>query len=532
VAGLWTTSLGTLASRLLGVVRDAATARLLGLGPAADALVLAFRIPNLFRRVLGEGALTACYLPLLAEHAERDPQAAWQFASVVFTWLAVLLALLVLLGEAVCLAAWWAWGQPPHVALLFQLLAWLWPYLLLGCLAAQLSATLQALGRFRAPALLPTVLNLAWIAGAWWAAPALATSQPGQAQVLAVCILAGGASQLFVLWPALHRAGFRFDYHWAAARQGFRRLLRALAPLAAGYAVTQVNTLVDSLIAWGLAAPPGSPAAIPWWPGQRYPLEAGAASAVYFGERFYQLPLGLVGIAVATVIFPLLARHAARQDRVAVGRDLALGLRLVWFVALPAGAGLMLLAAPLTRLLFERGEFAAADTARAARLIFWYCSGVWAYCAAPVLIRGCYALGERLIPIRAALAAMAVNLVLNLLLVWPLAERGLALSTALAAVVHVGLLLIRIHPLAPLPARALARTLAGGLIATAAMSLAVSAVLAATQSASDLSQVLGAVGAGVACYLAVARLLRMEELGILFARPAISAAPDDPPAGG
>jgi putative peptidoglycan lipid II flippase len=248
-----------------------------------------------------------------------------------------------------------------------------------------------------------------------------------------------------------------------------------MLPIALGLAVTQLNTLLDSFVAIALAAEPGGSPTIGWLGHTvRYPLQTGAAAAIYYGERFYQLPVGLAGMAIATVAYPLFARHAARGDRTSVGVDLTLALRLVWFLALPAGVGMILVAGPATGVLFERGAFSAADAQRAATMIAWYATAAWAYCALPVLVRGFYALGNRATPARLGFVALAINLVLTLTLIWPLAERGLAISTAVAASVQaVMLAVVFSRGGSPLDWRALGTTMLKGAIAAAAMSVAV-----------------------------------------------------------
>jgi len=445
ISGVRIVGLGTLASRLLGMVRDMATAALLGMSGSGvmDAFALAFRLPNLFRRLFGEGALAASYLPVLSAQLERDRAAAWQLVSVTMVWLTVLLVGLALAAEGLLGLVWLIWGDVPRVELLVGLAALMMPYMVFICLAAQVAATLHSLSHFSVPALVPTLLNICWLLGAWVAAPRLAPDDPqGQAYVLAVCVLAAGLLQLGVQLPVLRASGFRFDYNWGASRQAVGRIALAMAPMLLGLAVTQVNTLLDSLIAWGLACAPDGPQQIAWLGDVSYPMQQGAAAAVYYGERLYQFPLGILGLAVATAIFPLLSGHAARGDHARLGTDLTLGLRLVLFLGVPAGVGLALLAEPLARLLFERGQFKPADTARAARMIACYAGGVWAYCALPVLVRGYYALGDRATPVRIGAAVVGLNLGLNLLLIWPLAEAGLAVATSVAAAVQVALLAI------------------------------------------------------------------------------------------
>ncbi len=527
--GFWATSLGTLASRVLGLARDMATAALLGLGEGGvmDALVVAFRVPNLLRRIFGEGALAASFLPVFSAVYQRDPSQAWQLVSVLFTLLAIGLGTLVLVGEAACAAIVWFASDDAATLQLVGLTAALLPYMVFICLAAQASATLHAMLHFRWPALAPVLLNVFWLAAVWLVAPRFAPDKLAQAYAIAAAILLSGVLQFVVQLPALWGLGFRFDFNWQTTRESVRKIGRTMLPVTLGLAVTQLNTLMDSLIAWGLSAPPGTSQTIGWLgDAVSYPMQSGAAAAVYYGERFYQLPVGILGVAIATVIYPLLSRHAARGEGAQVGQDLSLGLRLVWFTALPACIGIMLVAEPLTRVLFERGAFTSDDSARAARMITGYASGVWAYCAIPVLVRGYYAVGDALTPARIGLIAVAVNLALNLILIWPLAELGLAVSTSIAAGLQVVLLTIAFSRRASrLGWSELASTVFRSALAVAAMSIVVLVVghffppaadATRTQQALQLAIV---IALGATTYVATAWFLRMPELAFLLRRP-------------
>ncbi len=436
-AGLTVTSLGTLASRVLGLVRDMATVALLGMsdGGVMDAFVVAFRIPNLFRRLFGEGALTASYLPVVTRELTDDRRRGWQLASVTFVGLGAVLVGVVLFGELVFAALAWCYWDQPSTCLLLGLSAVMFPYLLFICLAAQVSATLHALNCFSLPALVPTLLNVCWLAGVWFAAPLLATNPALQAYILAGSILVAGVLQLTVQIPELRRLGYRFDLDWPATRATVSEVLRALGPMALGLGVTQVNAFGDSLIAWGLTAADDGSVTIVWLGDLvQYPFRQGAIAAMYFGERLYQFPLGILGMAVAITIFPALSRHAAQKAYQHLGADLSAGLRLVFFLGLPAGAGLWLLADPLATLFFQHGSRVTEfDMDRVARVVECYALGVWAFCAVPVLIRGYYAMGNQRVPLRISLLTVAINLGFNLVLIWTWAEAGLALSTSLAA---------------------------------------------------------------------------------------------------
>ena len=245
-------------------------------------------------------------------------------------------------------------------------------------------------------------------------------------------------------------------------------------------------------------------------------------AALYYGERLYQFPLGILGIAVATAIFPLLSRHAARSDYESLSEDLSLGLRLVLFLGIPAGVGLVLLSEPIARLLYERREFTPEDTLRTARVITCYSVGVWAYCALPVLVRGFYALGDRLTPVRVGVAVVAVNFSLNLILIWPLAESGLAVATSIGASVQViALAVIFSRRNRRLDWSTMVRTIGRTVVATLVM---VAAFYGATLFVpvwigfwGKVIEVFVPFAAAVLAYLVAARLLRAPELSLLFA---------------
>jgi putative peptidoglycan lipid II flippase len=524
-SGVTSTSLGTLASRVLGVVRESAAAGLLGLSKDGimDAYVVAFRIPNLFRRLFGEGAMTASYLPVFTADLERDRRSALRLASAAAVLLAAALVLLTLAAEGICGLLWLIYSDSAGMRLSLGLTATMLPYTVFICLAALAAATLQSLGEFRLPALVPSVLNICWLVGAWFIAPRITADRQGQAYIMAGCVLVGGVLQLLVQLPTLRRLGFKFDFDYRESRRSLGCILRAMAPTTLGLAVTQINTLSDSLIARGFAAAPGGSNTIGWLGGVAYPLKQGAAAAVWYGERVYQFPLGLLGIAVATVIFPLLSRHVAQGQLGRVGSDLTLGLRLVIFGGVPAAAGLFLLAEPFARMLFERQNFTPADTPRAAAMIAAFAVGVWAYCAVPVLVRAFYAVGDRRTPVWFGTLAVAVNFALNLTLIWSLAEVGLAVSTATAATLQVALLAAafsRLHCRLDWPR--LWATASRTLVSTAAMSLAVIAALDVVpksgHAGNAIVRVVLPLSAGVATYFAAYWLARGPELRMLVGR--------------
>jgi putative peptidoglycan lipid II flippase len=519
----------TVLSRFLGMFRDMATAGLFGLGPVMDAFSFAFRIPNLARRLFGEGALTAAFLPAFARELEASPTgdraAAWRLATGVLGLLAAALLLLVGIAEVALLLCRHVLQDHPEARLLLGLTAIMLPYAVLICLAAQVTAILQSLEEFAWPAAVPVVLNVFWIASVFVVDPWFEPDRVAQAYALAVCVVVAGALQLGLQLPPLLRLGFRWTWDWQKSRGTVLSIARGMVPVALGLSITQLTTVMDSAIAWFFSQPVSDPAARLPLPGApTYPLSAGAVGALYLAERLYHFPLGVFGVALGTVLFPRLSRHAARADAVALRGDLGLGLRLVLTIGLPASAGLYLVASPLTRLIYVRGDFTVADALRTSSMVEAYAWGVWAYCAIPILQRGFFALGDRMSPLRIGLTALAVDGVLNLALIWPLAERGLAWSTAFSSTLQVvGLTWLLSRRTGGLPAREIAQTATRALVATAAMSLVVWALLRGVPMASatsvEAARLALLVGAGAGTFALVARGIGLAEVGWLTRGP-------------
>ncbi len=524
---LRTVSLCTLFSRVLGLLRDLGLAAYFGNGPLLDAFTVAFRLPNMGRMLLGEGALSTAFLPaFVAEHSQQGADAARRLSSAVFLATAGILFGCVVVAEITL----WLLGAlmdlSPEAVLLRNLSALLLPYVILICLAAQQCATLNALGQFVWPALVPVVLNAIWLAAMATYVRIWDEPEP-RLYVMCATVMAAGCFQLglpvFVLW----RINFGWDRRWREAWPAVRRLLRQMTPVVAGLSITQLNTLMDSLVAWEFARPEDGAEFLPWWDGVRYPLSAGTASALYFGQRLYQFPLGVFGVALGTVLFPLLAKHAQEKEWKRLSDDLTLGIRLVLAIGIPASVGLMLLAYPFTESFFQYGRFDAEDTRQTAGVIAGYGAGVWAYCGLLILQRGFYAVGDRTTPLRVGLAAVVLNVLLNLTLIWPLGSIGLALSTTFVAafqcLVTAWLIQARVGRLDWNHA---GRTLFRTTVATGFMAMG---CLATTEMLGHLPINLGRAGrlglpllSGAAVYLLVARMIRLDEPWMLLRRGNIS----------
>ncbi|MGB2615296.1 MAG: murein biosynthesis integral membrane protein MurJ [Phycisphaerae bacterium] len=533
----------TVLSRLAGLARDGALAHVLGAGWVMDAYAMAFRMPNLLRQLLGEGALTAAFVPVFTDYLERGgPKAAGRFMSLVAVALLTALAAITLVVDGVLLVLRYVTETGTKWHLIFGLAAVLFPFAIFVCLVALLQAALNCCRHFVMPALAPIFLNLFIIAGAVAAGLWVGGAPETQAFVIAGAILVAGLVEIAVQLPALRRVGLEFRPLWNPKDEGLRRVVGLLGPVILAVGVIQINVFMDSLIANVLSpnvsadapaeAAPGAPgfALGPW--RVPYPMKTGAASVLYYGPLIYQFPLGVFGIGLATVIFPVLTRHAVRKDLAGMARTASHALRLALFIGLPAGLGIILVAKPLIQLVFEHGRFADMPDAveRTARVASLYALGLWSYSVNHILIRAFYAMENIRTPRRVAMLAAGMNFVCNLILVWWMAEGGLALATVLSAVFQTAVLARLLgRRSAGLDWHSVAASAGRTLLATAVMGAAVWAVLQWAVPLLPLAgrplyavQCFGGVAVGAVAFMAVARLLGMTELKDLLTR----AAPD------
>lgn len=518
-------SLATLLSRVLGLARDMAMATVFGAGTILDVFVVAFRLPNLARQLFGEGALTTAFLPIFVrQRNEHGVEAARGTLTAVAVALSAFLLSVVLVTECLVACA-LSWSElSPSTVLLLHLLAILLPYMIFICNAALMSAALHAQGVFLWPALVPVVLNTVWLMGI--SVTLQLTNDPQQQiRAISVWIAIAGFLQMSLPCVTLHRMGMGLTAGWRAHREKVREVLLLMMPVVAGIAVTQLNAILDSVMAWGLSIPDsGDPApfaavGLPAW------LSSGTTTALYLGQRMYQFPLGVFGIALGTVLFPLLTRHAQAGEHAALRDDLSRGVRLTVAIALPASAGLMLLSTPLAFVLFRHGQYSADDARLTANVIAVYGSGVWSYIGITILNRAFYATGDRMTPMRLGLISLSVNVALNVALVWPFKGMGLALGSVLASILQLVLTTWKLnHKLGPLDWPSILRTGLKTAVATVVMSvvcLAINRPIPHLDEAlwSRLFQLVVSFLAGVVSYLLTAKLLRIPEVAdVLFRR--------------
>ena len=434
-----TVSFCTLLSRVLGLARDIICASFFGTGLAWDAFVIAFKIPNLFRRLFGEGALSAAFIPVFTEYLEtRGKSDSMELVKVTGTLLFIILAGTIVFAEALFLVIPEVIPVNHKWELVLDLLLITFPYVLFICMVAFAMAILNSFKHFLVPALAPVVLNICWIAGVFLLVPIFGNTLDKKIFGVAVAILIGGMIQLSIQIPVLKNKGVIFKPSFYFSHPGLKRIFALMLPIIFGLAAVQINVLMDSFIAIAFARPPeGAESFFIGGISVPYPLESGAASVLYYGDRLIQFPLGVFGIAMATAVFPFFSTHAARKDWTNFNETLNQAIRVVLFIGIPASVGLIILRRPLVELFYERNAFTVDSTYRTTSVIFFYAIGVWAYSASHVIIRAYYSIQDTLTPVKVGAGMVGLNLILNLTLIWFLREGGLALATAISAIVQI-----------------------------------------------------------------------------------------------
>ncbi|MGJ8522944.1 putative lipid II flippase MurJ [Carnimonas sp. R-84981] len=412
----------TMVSRVLGLVRDMMTSALLGATGSADAYVIAFRIPNLLRRLFAEGAFSQAFVPVLSEYATtKDHNEVKRLLNSASGALALILAAITVVAVVASPLLVWVFAPgfaevPGKMELTAQMLRIMFPYLLLISLTAFCGAVLNTWDRFAVPALTPVFLNLTMIASMLWLSPHLSIP----AMALAWGVLAAGVIQLGFQLPFLWRLRL-LPKPWPDFRHpGVKRILKLMGPAIFGVSVSQINLTLNSILASFLTT--------------------GSATWLFYSDRLVDLPTGIVGVAIGTVILPALSREKAANDPQHFSRMIDWGLRTILLLSLPAAIAIFILAEPMLVTLFHYGKMTDHDIVMTAMSLRALCFGMIGYMLIKVLAPGFYARQDTKTPVRIGIVAVVANMVFNLLLVGPLAHVGLALSTALASFVNAGLL--------------------------------------------------------------------------------------------
>jgi len=499
--------LAVMCSRVLGLLREQICAALFGGGGAMDAFTAAFRIPNLLRDLFAEGALSTAFVTTFSKTAARaNDEAAWRLANKVATMAAVVLGALCVLGIIYSpqLVATLAPGFPPaKAALTIQLTRIMFPFILMVSLAALVMGMLNAKNVFGMPAMASSFFNIGSIVGGvgfgYWLDPHFG---PLALVGLAIGTLIGGALQLGVQLPRLHRLGFRYrpDFQWRDS--GVVAVLSLMGPSVIAASTTQINVLINSVFASQLGDGP-----IFW---------------LSIAFRLMQLPLGLFGVALGTVTLPLLSRLAVTGNTAAFRGELSRGMRLGFLLTIPCTVGLMLLAEPIVSVLYEHGRFGAWQAAEAAGALRFYAIGLAGYAALKVLVNAFYALDQRRTPMYTSFVAVALNLLLNWIFTRHLGwgHRGLAFSTGCVATANFLLLYWLMHRhLKRLETRRMSVLLGKVLLASAGLALVCFAsqhwLLADWEHMAFMARLallLLTIGVSIAVFLTCGAVLRIEEL--------------------
>ena len=430
-----TVSLLTLASRVTGLVRDLLMASVFGANALTDAFNVAFRIPNLFRRLFAEGAFSQAFVPVLAASRTQNGEEATQrligSVATVLAWALLLTCVLGVLGAPllVWLLASGLRQNPESFDAAVLMTRWMFPYIGFMSMVALSAGVLNTWKRFAVPAATPVLLNLCMIAAAWLGAPLLAARGIEPIFAMAGGVMLGGVLQLAVQVPALHRLGLlpRIGVTWGAIRAawnepGVRRILALMAPALLGVGVAQVSLMINTQIASYLA--PGS---VTW---------------LFYADRLMEFPTALLGVALGVVLTPQLASAKAAGDAQKYSAMLDWGLRIVVLLAVPCAVALLTFAQPLVATLFHHGKLTDGDVGQIAVALAGYGAGLLGLVAIKVLAPGYYASQDIRTPVKIAIAVLVITQLLNVALVPWLAHAGLALSIGLGALVNALWLLV------------------------------------------------------------------------------------------
>lgn len=418
-------SAATLASRVLGLVREIAVAQLLGAGAAADVFFFANRIPNYLRRLFADGAFNQAFVPVMTEYKAKGEKAAVrELMAVTMGTMGVIISLVTLLGVlgSTVISAMFGWGwfmdwlQGGPNSAKFELASLLlkitFPYLWFITFTAMSGAVLNTFGYFGVSSFTPVFLNVALIIVAWFIAPHM-----GHPEIwLAIGIFAGGLIQLVYQLPYLYKLGMVVKPKWGWHHAGVVKIRTLMLPALFGVSVSQINLMVNTMLASFLAT--------------------GAISYLNYSDRLLEFPLGMFAVAISTVILPALAKGHVDQDPERFAATMDWGVRMVLFLGLPAMGGIMVLREPILRVLFMRGEFGPHEVMMSGASLLASTSGLLSLMLARVLAPGFHARQDTKTPVRYGVQSMVANMGFNLILIWPLGYIGLALSTALSGTVN------------------------------------------------------------------------------------------------
>ena len=414
----------TMVSRVFGLARDMVIAAFFGASWMTDAFWVAFRIPNMLRRLLGEGSLTVSFVPVFTEYLEKKTkEQALELAYNAITLLSIILAVISVLGIIlspliVGLIAPGFISEPKQFALAVFLNRLMFPYIFFIALVALCMGILNSFRHFTAPALSPVLLNIAMIGAAFFLRPFFAEPITS----LAIGVLIGGVLQLAMQWPFLRKFGVKLKFRFNPKHPGIKQIGVLMIPAILGAGVSTINVFVGTILASLL-------------PG-------GSVTYLFYADRIMELPLGIFAIAIGTATLPSFSKHVAAGNMDELKSGISFSLRLMLFLTIPAMAALMALNLPIISVLFQRGAFDVTSAVYTGQALFCYALGLWAFSVLRVFVSSFYSLQDSKWPMKAAVIALIVNFVASLILMYPLKHNGIALASSIAAAVNVLVLTI------------------------------------------------------------------------------------------
>jgi len=417
-------SFGTILSRILGFARDMFVAQHFGAGMAADAFYAAFRVPNLLRRLLGEGSFNGAFIPVFSEYLHtRDKEEVQKMLNAVFTAFAILLIVITLLGivfspAIVKIISWGFSSNPEKMKLTIELTRLMFPFIFFISLAAFLLAILNTLKSFFIPAFAPAMLSISQIVYMLAVIPLFTPDDPVKG--LSIAVVVGGFLHFISQYPNLRKLGWHLKFRINFKHPAIKQIAFLMLPAVIGLSVDQINAFVDNICASF--------------------LPSGSITALYYSNRVMQLPLAIFGLALASVSLPAMSKARAQNDIKTLKSSLNYSIRFSVFSLLPSAIGLMVIGLPIIRLLFERGRFDLAASMMTNDAMFYYSLGLPAYAMAKIFANGFYAFQDTRTPVKTAAAAMVLHVILCVTLMRPMGVGGLALATALSSYFNMALL--------------------------------------------------------------------------------------------
>ncbi|MFA6078937.1 MAG: murein biosynthesis integral membrane protein MurJ [Candidatus Omnitrophota bacterium] len=483
-------------SRVLGFIRDIIFALFFGTSLEAQAFLVAFRIPNSLRDLVGEGATNAAIVPVLTEYKSLKGDREFLHAvRVIFNIFLVVLSVLTILGILfspliVRLMAPGFVSESVKFDLTVRLNRVIFPYLIFIGLTAYFMGVLNTLKHFAMPAFGPCLMNLALIASTVWLYPRVGVMG------LAVGVLVGGALQLLLNIPAMHRKGITLNLRDGFIHPAAKRIGKLLVPRMMGTAVYQINIFVDTIIASFSVL-----------------VGAGGVAALYYANRLIQFPLAIFGLALAQAALPRMSQEFAMNDMERFKDTLSFSLRVVFLIMVPSSVGLAILGEPIVRILFERGEFTAYSTSITSSALLFYSIGIFAYGGVKLLVSSFYSMHDTMTPVKTAFAAVIINIIFSLTLVWPLKLGGLALATSISATFNfISLYVLLEKRIGDIGTKQIVDSFLRALIASLAMAAVLIAILRSTPDFNIISLIICML-VGPLTFAAAGYIIKIREIG-------------------